>query len=106
MHRFSLIGIIWGMSSKNTTRPTAERPRRSPAPGVIRTDAAYSLRALARLTGLKEHGLRQLRLLGLPVAQVGRERWVLGEDFVALVRRLRDRGNRASDWQTDRGEGN
>jgi len=80
---------------------------RSPAPGIIRgsTDTAYSLRALGRLTGLGEHGLRQLRALGLPMTAVGRERWILGEDFVSLVKRLRDRGGRQSDNCSDNGEG-
>ena len=82
--------------------------RHSPAPGIIRgsTDTAYSLRALGRLTGLGEHGLRQLRALGLPMTPIGRERWILGEDFVALVRQLRDRGGRQSDNDSDSGEAN
>jgi hypothetical protein len=32
---------------------------------------------------------------------VGRERWVLGQDFLDLVKRLRDRGGRASDCDED-----
>jgi hypothetical protein len=88
-------------------RKPSSPPAREPAAGIIRgsTDTAYSLRALSRLTGLQEHGLRQLRLLGLPMTQVGRERWVLGEDFIALVRKLRDRGGRQSVCPEDRGAG-
>lgn len=81
------------------------RARRPVPPGIVRVDTAYSLRALARMTGLGEHGLRQLRALGLPMTTVGRERWVLGSDFLALVRRLRDKGGRASDTTTENGEG-
>lgn len=82
---------------------TSPVPDRSLAVGVIRgaTDTAYSLQALGRETGLKEHGLRQLRALGLPMPLLGRQRWVLGEDFVDLIRRLRDQGGRRSDSQTD-----
>lgn len=79
-------------------RKPSSPPAREPAAGIIQgsTDVAYSLRALSRLTGLQEHGLRQLRLAGLPMTTIGRERWVLGEDFIALVRRLRDRGGACS----------
>ena len=86
-------------------RPDSAKPARRPAPGVVRGDTAYSLRALGRLTGLKEHGLRQLRAAGLPLTTLGREKWVLGEDFLGLIRKLRDRSERArSDSQTDGGE--
>ena len=80
-----------------------EEGRPAAAPGIVQgpTDTAYSLRALARVTGLGEHGLRQLRALGLPMPYVGRERWVLGSDFVELVKRLRDRPRRGSDCDTD-----
>ena len=76
-------------------------------PGIVcgASDTAYSLRALGRLTGLKEHGLRQLRALGLRMTQVGRERWVLGEDFVNLIRTLRDRNGRQTEKTTDDKEG-
>jgi hypothetical protein len=86
----------------NTARP---KPGRRPvAPGIVRNDTAYSLRAFGRLTGLREHGLRQLRALGLPMIQVGRERWVLGADFLALLGRLRDRGGRQSVCGSETGE--
>jgi hypothetical protein len=86
---------------------TPATSRRAPAPGIVRgsSDTAYSLRALSRVTGLAEHGLRQLRALGLPMTYVGRERWVLGSDFIALVKRLRDKGGRASNTTNDDGEG-
>ena len=73
--------------------PPTAADSRPPAVGIVRgaTDTAYSLQALSRMTGLQEHGLRQLRALGLPMTTIGRERWILGEDFVRLVRRLRDK---------------
>ncbi len=73
----------------NPTSHPARDPR-PPAAGIVRNDAAYSLRALSRETGLREHGLRQLRAAGLPMVTLGRERWVLGSDFIELLRRLRD----------------
>jgi hypothetical protein len=82
----------------------ARKGTREPAPGIIRADAAYSLRAFGRATGLREHGLRQLRALGLPMPQVGRERWVLGGDFLALLAGLRDRNGRQSDIQSEGGQ--
>ena len=83
-------------------RPATNSPRRRPSPrGIVRGDVVYSLRAFSRVTGLREHGLRQLRALGLPMVQVGRERWILGADFLALVRRLRDKRGQPSDCQTD-----
>jgi hypothetical protein len=82
---------------------TSSAPARESAAGIIRgaTDTAYSLQALGRETGLREHGLRQLRALGLPMPLLGRQRWILGEDFVALIRRLRDQNGRQSDSETD-----
>jgi hypothetical protein len=84
------------------------KPRRDTAgpdhpPGIVcgASDTAYSLRALGRITGLKEHGLRQLRAAGLRMTQVGREPWILGEDFISLVRRLRDRNGRQTDSQSE-----
>jgi hypothetical protein len=79
----------------------AKKGIREPAPGTIRGDVAYSLRAFGRATGLREHGLRQLRAAGLPMILLGRERWILGSDFLALVRRLRDRNGRQSDIQSE-----
>ena len=84
------------------TRSRGDKP--APA-GIIRADTAYSLRAFGRATGLKEHGLRQLRALGLAMPLIGRERWILGADFLDLVRRLQDRGGRQSDCRSEKGEG-
>lgn len=84
-------------------RKSLDKPDKPAPSGVIRgaSDTAYSLRALGRESGMKEHGLRQLRALGLPMTQLGRERWVLGEDFVNLIRSLRDQNGRQSDSQSE-----
>ena len=78
-----------------------------PAPGIVcgATDTAYSLKALGRITGLREHGQRQLRALGLRMTLVGRERWVLGEDFIGLIRKLREQADRKTDKQNEGREG-
>lgn len=94
MHRFSLIGIIRGMSNKNTTRPTAERPR---SPAVVRAGEVYSLAELRRRLGWAEHAVRQARLAGLRLITFGRAKYVLGEDVLEFFKRL-------SDCQTGGGE--
>ncbi len=81
-------------------KPLPRKPTKSPT-GVIRRGVAYSLRRFSRVTGYREHGLRQLRSLGLRMPYVGRERWILGDDFLDLLKHLEDRGGRNSDTSTE-----
>ena len=72
--------------------PTAH-PARDPAPpaaGIVRTTRPIACAALSRETGTARTRLAAVARAGLPMVTLGRERWVLGSDFIELLRRLRD----------------
>lgn len=51
----------------------------------IRIDEVYTLAEFQRRTGLKRNGMRTARRHGLPVRQCGRNRYVVGAEWVEFL---------------------
>lgn len=65
-----------------TSRNREPEPDRT---GEIRADAAYTLDAFTRATGLRRHAMRAARRAGLRVRYVQKRGFVLGRDFLAYL---------------------
>jgi hypothetical protein len=59
-------------------------------PGVIRADEAYTLMEFRRRCGLGQHAWRQLRNSGFRIVEIGRKRFVLGQDFIDYLKGISD----------------
>jgi hypothetical protein len=51
----------------------------------IRIDEVYTLKEFQQRTGLKRNGMRTARRRGLPVRQCGRNRYVVGAEWVEFL---------------------
>lgn len=67
------------MASPNEPSPAAREG--------IHSSAVYSLQDFQAITGLGDAALRQARRKGLPVATIGRRKYVRGGDFHAYLER-------------------
>jgi hypothetical protein len=76
--------------------PAVARAPADPTLGEIVGDRVYTLRAFCRRLGWREHALRQARAAGLRLVVFGREKLVLGSDFLAFVQGLADRQTAAA----------
>lgn len=56
---------------------------------VIEREAWYSYESLKEI-GLGRHSLRNLRRRGLPVSQLGRRRFVRGEDLIHFMSPIKE----------------
>ena len=85
--------------------PSATRPPADPTLGEIAADRVYTLKAFCRRLGWKEHAVRQARVAGLRMICWGREKLILGSDFLVFVQGLADRQTAtARDTQAGNGE--
>lgn len=58
-------------------------------PGVIRAEESYTVAEFRRRTGLGDYAWRQVRR-SLRVVEVGKKRYILGADWLALLSRIAD----------------
>jgi hypothetical protein len=58
---------------------------RPDAPGLITSDALYTLSEVQERLKLGQHALRMARRAGLRVRRIGRRGYVLGRDVMAFV---------------------
>jgi hypothetical protein len=63
--------------SDTNPKPTAASP--------IRIDEVYTLAEFQRRTGLKRNAMRTARRRGLPVRQCGRNKYVVGAEWVTFL---------------------
>ncbi len=84
----------WYAVKLKQTKNSQGTPRVFPAFsfGVIRADEAYTLEEFKRRVGKKDAGLRSARRAGLRVFQEGKQRYVLGRDWI--VHLLKTAGHR------------
>ncbi len=66
---------------------TTKRPREAitERPEAIQADSVYPLGQFQRLSGLKEWGLRKATKQGLRVRKCGRNKFVLGKDWIDFL---------------------
>ena len=57
------------------------------APGLVTSDALYTLAEVQARLKLGQSAMRQARRAGLKVRKIGRRRYVLGRDLIAYVER-------------------
>lgn len=53
--------------------------------GPVQANCIYPLSLFQRLTGLKQHAMRQARRRGLRILKCGRHNFVLGSDFIEFL---------------------
>jgi hypothetical protein len=68
---------------KSQGNPSSSADRLPPSSvGVIRADEAYTLEEFKRRVGKKDAAFRSSRRAGLRVLQEGKQRYVLGRDWI------------------------
>jgi hypothetical protein len=55
-------------------------------PGEIRGDSVYTLSEFKQRTGLKDWGLRSAKRDGLPLMKCGRNKYIIGADWLEFLR--------------------
>lgn len=59
--------------------------RNTSTPGVISDGESYTLREFSARTGLARYAIAQARKNGLPVIEIGKKRFVRGQDWHAFL---------------------
>ena len=67
-----------------SSKPAKPEPR---AVGPIESGVAYPISSFKRLAGWGDWAMREARKAGLKVRVVGNTRFVIGDDFLAFLRR-------------------